>query len=164
MNFEQVHDVEQQPGEVALSRGRGRCFGGVVMNFGGGPQIQQPMVPPPPVLPKARQPFDAHQVGCHKLGCMNVICPQCGAKHWEEEKTSRSTNQEKKFGMCCYSGKVKLPDLHEIPNELKQLLRNIDPVSNKFREEICRYNSSLAFTSVGQAPGVMNALIFHFIF
>ena len=63
---------------------------------------------------------------------------------------SRSTAAVKKFGMCCFSGKVQLGCLEDLPPELYQLYFGDDDHAKKFHENIRRYNSALAFTSVGQ--------------
>ena len=72
--------------------------------------------PIPPVqfaqLPEARRPFNvAWEV--HDLGHMNVVCSGCGALHWIAEKLTKSSLTNPKFGMCCFSGKIDLPKLHE---------------------------------------------------
>ena len=51
--------------------------------------------------------------------------------------------------MCCFSGKLDLPKLHEPPPELLQLLTGTDDVAKNFRKEIRRYNNALAMTSLG---------------
>ena len=81
-------------------------------------QIQphlNPHVPPP--LPLARQPFNQNWT-VHYLGKMDVACSDCGALHWRSEKLGNSS----KFGMCCYSGKIKIQKLDDSPPELLHLL------------------------------------------
>ena len=103
-----------------------------------------------PLFQIARQPFNAHTPhAVHTLQRMIVECPECGALHWDQEKTSRSTVNVPKFGMCCFTGKVKIPQLHEIPPTLRNMLRSTHDISKKFRRHIRDYNSSLAFTSIG---------------
>jgi hypothetical protein len=108
-------------------------------------------MPPPAavaLLPRARRPFSpAWQV--HDLGHMNVVCSGCGALHWMDEKLSSSRQNNIKFGMCCFSGKMDLPNLHEPPPELHQLLTGTDDVAKNFRKNIRRYNNALAMTSLG---------------
>ena len=108
-------------------------------------------MPPPAAvaeLPEARRPFSpAWQV--HDLGRMNVVCSGCGALHWMDEKLSNSRQNNIKFGMCCFSGKMDLPKLHEPPPELFQLLTGTDDIAKDFRKDIRRYNNALAMTSLG---------------
>jgi hypothetical protein len=108
-------------------------------------------MPPPAAiaeLPEARRPFSpAWQV--HDLGRMDVVCSGCGAFHWMDEKLSSSHQNNIKFGMCCFSGKMDLPKLHEPPPELRQLLTGTDDAAKNFRKDICRYNNALAMTSLG---------------
>ena len=76
---------------------------------------------------------------------MEVICSDCGALHWASEKLARST----KFGMCCHSGKIKVPKLDDPPPELLHLLSGQEDVCKKFHDHIQNYNSALAMTSLG---------------
>ena len=108
-------------------------------------------MPPPAAvaqLPEARRPFSpAWQV--HDLGHMDVVCSGCGALHWMDEKLSNSSLTNPKFGTCCFSGKLDLPKLHDLPPELLQLLTGTDDVAKNFRKDIRRYNNALAMTSLG---------------
>ena len=75
-----------------------------------------PMPPPAIVaeLPEGQRPFGpTWQVD--DLGHMNVVCSGCGALHWMDEKLSSSSQNNPKFGMCCFSGKMDLPKLHDPP-------------------------------------------------
>ena len=78
---------------------------------------------------------------------MNVICPKCDALHFESEKLTISTRQDKKFGLCCLQGKVTLPNLSNPPPQMLHLLTHVDNAA--FREKIRQYNAAFAFTSVG---------------
>jgi hypothetical protein len=79
------------------------------------------------------------------MGRMDIQCSDCGALHWESEKLVRSV----KFGMCCTSGKIKIPKLDDPPPELLDLLSRQDDRSKKFRDHIRNYNNALAMTSLG---------------
>ena len=85
---------------------------------------------------------------------MNIVCPSCKALHWMDEKLFHSSRSNPKFGMCCFSGKMDLPVLHALPEELHQLYHGQDDQAKSFRKNIRRYNNALAMTSVGQSPGV----------
>ena len=115
--------------------------------------VPVPEVPAVQLLPPARRPFNRNQIEVHHLGAMNVVCPDCGAYHWAAERLAKSTLANPKFGMCCFSGKVKVDHLHDLPPELHQLYWGDNDQAKKFRKNIRTYNSALAFTSVGQAAG-----------
>jgi Helitron helicase-like domain at N-terminus len=113
-----------------------------------------PVAPPmPPAVPVARQPFDKTKIKPHDMGRMNVICSKCGALHWDEEKLSKSTKNEPKFGTCCFSGKIQLPLLHPLPQEIYDLYEGDDHLAKEFIKNIRRYNATLAMTSVGRDVG-----------
>ena len=80
---------------------------------------------------------------------MNVVCSGCGALHWKDEKLAKSSWTNPSFGMCCFSGKVDLPKLHDPPPELLQLLSGTDNIAKHFRKHIRQYNNALAMTSLG---------------
>jgi hypothetical protein len=65
------------------------------------------------------------------------------------EKLSHSSNISPRFGMCCFQGKIKLAQLHDLPRELDDLFRGQTPQAKEFRENIRRYNNALAMTSLG---------------
>ena len=52
------------------------------------------------------------------------------------------------FSMCCAKGKVSLPDIQPVP-AIIDMLTGASRQSAKFRQDIRRYNSALAFTSCG---------------
>src|SRR6266545_8082971 len=68
-----------------------------------------------------------------------------------EGRTSlQSSNHNPKFGKCCLSGKIWLPQLDNPPPELRHLLIGQGPREKKFRQDIRKYNDALAMTSVGR--------------
>lgn len=73
------------------------------------------------------------------IGQMNVICPYCKALKFRGET----------LGMCCVSGKIKLPPLPHPPQELNELLSGNNERSNHFLKNISRYNSCFQMTSFG---------------
>ena len=52
--------------------------------------------------------------------------------------------------MCCYQGKISLPELQHIPQQLFDLFTANNPVSSAFHKNILYYNNFLAMTSVGK--------------
>src|SRR5882724_4916196 len=80
---------------------------------------------------------------------MTVKCPSCGALHWMDEHLSSSSKRNPKFGKCCLSGKIQLPELMPPPQPLKRLLESSDTNAKEFRKYIRQYNVALAFTSLG---------------
>ena len=107
------------------------------------------LLPPPPPLPIARHPFNLTWP-VHHLGPFDTLCPSCAALHWLDERLANSSKTRPKFGMCCYSGKVTLPTLQEVPAELYRLLSGQDQIARAFRADIRSYNNALAMTSVGR--------------
>ena len=67
------------------------------------------------------------------------------------EKVSGSlsaTNPTTKFSLCCSNCDIKLPQIKEAPEKLKQLLTGNTKRNRDFRTNIRAYNSSLAFASM----------------
>ena len=79
------------------------------------------------------------------MGRMDIACSDCGALHWASEKLVNSP----KFGMCCNSGKIKVPRLDDPPPELLHLLSGQEDICKKFCDYIRNYNNALAMTSLG---------------
>ncbi|GFU70728.1 ATP-dependent DNA helicase [Trichonephila clavipes] len=73
------------------------------------------------------------------IGKMDKICMYCSALKFKNETR----------GMCCASGKVKLPDLHSPPEPLSTFLSAVTRVSKHFLENIRKYNSCFQMTSFG---------------
>jgi hypothetical protein len=85
-----------------------------------------------------------------QIGNMEVVCTHCGALKWKGETP----------GLCCASGKVKLPPLPPPPEPLKSLISGTNPHSKHFLENIRKYNSCFQMTSFGatkeiREPGFM---------
>ena len=85
----------------------------------------------------------------HSLGRMEIICPNCRALHWIDERLSISSRSNPLFGKCCLSGNVRLPALLDPPEALKVLYEGNDTLSKSFRRHIQQYNAANAFTSLG---------------
>ncbi len=64
---------------------------------------------------------------------------KCGTKKWPGETP----------GMCCTSGKVKLPPLSDPPPPLMDLMSVDTPESKHFLTQIRKYNSAFQMTSFG---------------
>jgi hypothetical protein len=73
------------------------------------------------------------------MGKMDVPCSDCGALHWISEKLFNSLVGSPKFGMCCYSGKIKIPKLDDPPQELLHLFSGQEDICKKFRDRIRNY-------------------------
>ena len=92
-------------------------------------------------FPLARRPFDpTWQV--HSLGRMDIECLFCHALHWQAEELTASSNNHHIFGMCCYQGKINLPILQPIPDDLLRLFNGEDARSLAFHKLILFYNNS----------------------
>ena len=111
---------------------------------------EQPDLPIPirQNIPKGCIPYQ-EPPEIHHLGPMNIQCSHCNALHFDSEKLSSSTIRNKKFGMCCLQGQIKLPPLRPAPNTLKILFNGISPLSKSFKDNIRQYNAAFAFTSLG---------------
>ncbi|KAH7836010.1 hypothetical protein Vadar_031941 [Vaccinium darrowii] len=88
-------------------------------------------------------------LGRHYLGKMDILCPQCSALHWMDERLARSSRSNPLFGTCCLQGKIKLHALITPPPPLKALFDGDDVRSKSFRMYIRVYNTTNAFTSLG---------------
>ncbi|XP_049317009.1 uncharacterized protein LOC125779782 [Bactrocera dorsalis] len=73
------------------------------------------------------------------IGAMDIICTHCNAAKFRGETV----------GMCCSSGKVKLPALEPPPEPLQSLLTGESPTSKHFLQNIQAYNSCFQMTSFG---------------
>ncbi|GKD31695.1 putative PIF1 DNA helicase/replication protein A1-like protein [Tanacetum coccineum] len=78
-------------------------------------------------------------------------CESCGALLWHAETLRRATDAlDQSYSICCSRGKVKLgTELKEPPQLLKDLITNEHDKSASFIDNIRRYNSMFAFTSMG---------------
>ena len=74
-----------------------------------------------------------------QIGIMSEICPYCKALEFNGET----------MGMCCASGKVKLPQLAAPPEPLKSLLTGYTSESDRILSNIWKYNSCFQMTSFG---------------
>jgi hypothetical protein len=62
---------------------------------------------------------------------------------------AKLSNNNPKFFLCCENGKLLLLSLRPTLQELEVLLTNKEISVVKFRDQICMYNSVLAFISLG---------------
>ena len=99
-------------------------------------------------LPKGRAPYQ-EPTGRHSLRPMILQCPYCQALHFNDEKLSRSTLNEPRFGMCCLTGQIQLPAFPAAPQDLRNLFDGTDIHSLEFKTNIWQYNATFAFTSLG---------------
>ena len=73
------------------------------------------------------------------IGEMTVRCIFCNALRYKKESK----------GICCSNGSVKLPELTELPEELKNLLHENSPFFKHFLDNVRYYNSCFQMTSFG---------------
>ncbi|PIA60821.1 hypothetical protein AQUCO_00300390v1 [Aquilegia coerulea] len=85
------------------------------------------------------------------LGGPSRVCKKCKAIVWFEERNRKHKRlNDPGFSICCLDGKVKLPLLQQPPRYLQRLMDfKGGTLSAKFRENIRRYNSMFALTSMG---------------
>ena len=98
--------------------------------------------PPPPPAAYRSQLYRMRPLN---IGKMDVVCVNCGARHWKGE---RSRSSGRPFNKCCLNGKVKVDLLQEPPAFLKDLFDAEDDRGKKFVKDIRSYNSAFAFSSV----------------
>ncbi|GBO07294.1 hypothetical protein AVEN_103926-1 [Araneus ventricosus] len=77
----------------------------------------------------------------HDCGMMTEICNFCQALYWRNELNSSNK--------CCHDGKVRLPNLAETSDLLKELLTNNSLEARNYQQHIREYNAALAFASIG---------------
>lgn len=83
--------------------------------------------------------FDYNLHKSVNIGEMSVVCKFCKALSFETEPP----------GMCCASGKVKLPPLQSPPEPLRMLIAGQSAESRHFLDKIQTYNSAFQMTSFG---------------
>ncbi|RKP15711.1 hypothetical protein ROZALSC1DRAFT_18472, partial [Rozella allomycis CSF55] len=69
------------------------------------------------------------------IGLMNNICNYCAAKKFSKESQ----------GLCCKKGAINLPQVNRLPDDLYNLYEN----NPHFKDQVRKYNSAFAFTSLG---------------
>ncbi|GBM28854.1 hypothetical protein AVEN_43573-1 [Araneus ventricosus] len=75
---------------------------------------------------------------------MSEECEFCGALFWKNE-----VNSSKKYTKCCHDGKVRLPNLTEAPDLIKEFLCSNSQEAKNYRQNIRECNAALAFASTG---------------
>jgi hypothetical protein len=65
---------------------------------------------------------------------MDTISGFCNAKMWIKERLAKSSNNNPQFSLCCENGKILLPSLLAIPQELEVLLTNKERSVVKFQD------------------------------
>ena len=88
--------------------------------------------------------FNENEIIPHYLREMNVICPHCGAKHFNSE-----LNQLNKFSTCCHNGKILLSDNEKYPDSLLDIFDGDNEESAFYRNNLREYNNPFAFASFG---------------
>ncbi|XP_035835770.1 uncharacterized protein LOC110888207 [Helianthus annuus] len=79
-----------------------------------------------------------------------ITCDVCNAKLWDSKK-GRGKHKDGKtsYSLCCGYSKVELPDYKDARPNYEKLFRCVDKESKHFLNNIRRYNSMFAFTSMG---------------
>ena len=99
-------------------------------------------------LPAAFTPVTGPHTIYDGLRHMDIGCDSSGALHWIEERTSDSAGENHLLSSCCKQGDIELNQFRDPPDFLQALLTGEDPRSRAFREDLRRFNSAFAFTSV----------------
>jgi len=84
------------------------------------------------------------------IGNMSKLCRFCFSLKWQAEPP----------GLCCNSGKIRLPSLGDPPQPIKDLLSVRSDLSVHFQSNVRKYNSCFQMTSFGASrrivePGFM---------
>ncbi|KAL7316577.1 hypothetical protein PS15m_005660 [Mucor circinelloides] len=69
------------------------------------------------------------------IGTMDTACVSCGAYMWIAERTTKSSNSQPQFQLCCSLGDVKLPHESAIPDVLARLFKSNDNDSKEFKKK-----------------------------
>ncbi|XP_076939452.1 uncharacterized protein LOC143608186 [Bidens hawaiensis] len=78
------------------------------------------------------------------------MCSSCNALLWKTEvNRAGSSNEEGAFSLCCYNGKVELPDVRQPDETYLELFHGESAMSKYFLKNIRRFNSIFSFTSMG---------------
>lgn len=84
------------------------------------------------------------------IGDPIYVCNGCKAKLWRSEAMRGNKTLAKRiYSLCCYNGKVELPNLKHPPQLLLDLFRGRSERSKNFIENVRRYNMMFSFTSMG---------------
>jgi hypothetical protein len=75
-------------------------------------------------VPLARLPLQLLQQIRHQLGPCTIVCSDCRALHWIEEKSAKATRRVPKFTTCCMNGAISLPPLPDAPILIEKLLKD----------------------------------------
>ncbi|XP_076916299.1 uncharacterized protein LOC143575953 [Bidens hawaiensis] len=80
--------------------------------------------------------------------CQNVVDVFKGISSAEVNRPS-SGNEEGDFSLCCYNGKVELPDVRQPDDTYLELFHGDSSMSKYFLKNFRRFNSMFSFTSMG---------------
>ncbi len=78
-------------------------------------------------------------------GEMDTISRFYNAKMWIKKRLAESSNNNPQFSLCCKNGKILLSNIPAASQELEILLISKERSAIKFQDQICMYNSMLAF-------------------
>ena len=86
----------------------------------------------------------------HDLGRMDIRCTGCKALHWTKESSAsrRPRGGEPSFQSCCIHGQVQIEPMRPLPEPLNTLMNADNREAEAFRNELQRWNSLFAFTSI----------------
>eukprot|EP00112_Aurelia_sp_Birch-Aquarium-sp1_P000744 Seg10723.2 transcript_id=Seg10723.2/GoldUCD/mRNA.D3Y31 product="hypothetical protein" protein_id=Seg10723.2/GoldUCD/D3Y31 len=92
--------------------------------------------------PQQESPLQMELPQQHSLGPMSGRCPNCNARFFPQEKTTRG-----QYTKCCRQGKVHLPPIAQPSENIKQLFSGDSPDSPHFKTHVRQYNASLGMAS-----------------
>lgn len=88
-------------------------------------------------------PAERRNISEHYIGAMDVLCSNCKAKHFAQERVANKLS----FNDCCSHGEVSIETLPNPPTFLKKLLNGTHEESKHFFDRIRCCNNSFSFAS-----------------
>jgi hypothetical protein len=89
------------------------------------------------------------------IGSMEYECSSCKALMFKGELYKGTLGTDATFSLCCSYGQISLPPVKPPPKELRDLLTNSERQSKAFRQNVRKFNSALALSSIGVDRGAV---------
>ncbi|CAG8480889.1 17865_t:CDS:2 [Cetraspora pellucida] len=91
------------------------------------------------ITTRASNLYDSYDTRRKYFGHMNVECIHCKAFHWLDERLTKLSSKNPRFGKCCQNKKVILSLLHDPSLYLKQLFECDDDEENRLNKDLSVY-------------------------
>eukprot|EP00808_Paulinella_micropora_P007154 g50055.t1 len=94
------------------------------------------------------QNFDDNVCQHQNIGAIgNLLCGFCDARFWPREFDALNRRSGSNVSPCCRNGRVMIPALPALPQDLFDLFMGNHPLSSHCATNIRRFNSAFAFAS-----------------